>query len=55
MSNFDDIFENRLPEEEVREYLIELYERGEKNGNFKQNLSKAYLNVYKSISFHQEF
>jgi anthranilate phosphoribosyltransferase len=26
---FDDIFENRLPEEEVREYLIELYERGE--------------------------
>ncbi|WP_072680208.1 anthranilate phosphoribosyltransferase [Arcobacter sp. LA11] len=26
---FDDIFENRLPEEEVRAYLIELYERGE--------------------------
>lgn len=26
---FDDIFENRLPEEEVKEYLIELYERGE--------------------------
>jgi len=26
---FDDIFENRLPEDEVREYLIELYERGE--------------------------
>lgn len=26
---FDDIFENRLPEQEVREYLIELYERGE--------------------------
>lgn len=26
---FDDIFENRLPEEEVREYLVELYERGE--------------------------
>ena len=26
---FDDIFENRLPVEEVREYLIELYERGE--------------------------
>ncbi len=26
---FDDIFENRLPEEEVREYLIELYERGD--------------------------
>ena len=26
---FDDIFENRLPEEEVREYLIELYNRGE--------------------------
>lgn len=26
---FDDIFENRLSEEEVREYLIELYERGE--------------------------
>ncbi len=26
---FDDIFENRLPQEEVREYLIELYERGE--------------------------
>ena len=26
---FDDIFENRLPEEEVREYLIELFERGE--------------------------
>jgi len=26
---FDDIFENKLPEEEVREYLIELYERGE--------------------------
>jgi anthranilate phosphoribosyltransferase len=26
---FDDIFENRLSEDEVREYLIELYERGE--------------------------
>jgi len=26
---FDDIFENKLPEEEVREYLIELYQRGE--------------------------
>ena len=26
---FDDIFENRLPEQEVREYLVELYERGE--------------------------
>jgi anthranilate phosphoribosyltransferase len=26
---FDDIFENRLPEEEVREYLIKLYEQGE--------------------------
>ncbi len=26
---FDDIFENKLPEDEVREYLIELYERGE--------------------------
>jgi anthranilate phosphoribosyltransferase len=26
---FDDIFENRLSEESVREYLIELYERGE--------------------------
>jgi len=26
---FDDIFENRLPEDEVKEYLIELYERGE--------------------------
>lgn len=26
---FDDIFENRLPQEEVREYLLELYERGE--------------------------
>lgn len=26
---FDDIFENRLPEEEVREYLIKLYEDGE--------------------------
>ena len=26
---FDDIFENRLSEEEVREYLLELYERGE--------------------------
>ncbi|NVJ52624.1 MAG: anthranilate phosphoribosyltransferase [Campylobacteraceae bacterium] len=26
---FDDIFENKLPEEEVREYLIELYKRGE--------------------------
>lgn len=26
---FDDIFENRLPKEEVREYLIEIYERGE--------------------------
>ena len=26
---FDDIFENRLPEDEVREFLIELYERGE--------------------------
>ncbi len=26
---FDDIFENRLPVEEVRDYLIELYTRGE--------------------------
>jgi len=26
---FDDIFENRLPEDEVREYLIKLYEDGE--------------------------
>ncbi|MCK5294147.1 MAG: anthranilate phosphoribosyltransferase [Arcobacteraceae bacterium] len=26
---FDDIFENRLSDEEVRKYLIELYERGE--------------------------
>ncbi len=26
---FDDIFENKLPEKEVRDYLIELYERGE--------------------------
>ncbi len=26
---FDDIFENRLSEDKVREYLIELYERGE--------------------------
>lgn len=26
---FDDIFENRLPADEVKEYLIELYERGE--------------------------
>jgi anthranilate phosphoribosyltransferase len=26
---FDDIFENRLPEDEVKEYLIELYQRGE--------------------------
>jgi len=26
---FDDIFENRLPVDEVKEYLIELYERGE--------------------------
>lgn len=26
---FDDIFENRLPEDEVRKFLIELYERGE--------------------------
>ncbi len=26
---FDDIFENRLSQEEVREYLIELFERGE--------------------------
>jgi anthranilate phosphoribosyltransferase len=26
---FDDIFENRLPEEEVRNYLIKLYENGE--------------------------
>ncbi len=26
---FDDIFENRLSEEEVKEYLINLYERGE--------------------------
>ncbi len=26
---FDDIFENRLSEDSVREYLIELYERGE--------------------------
>jgi len=26
---FDDIFENRIAEEEVRKYLVELYERGE--------------------------
>lgn len=26
---FDDIFEDRLPHEEVKEYLLELYERGE--------------------------
>jgi len=26
---FDDIFENRLPDTEVKEYLIDLYERGE--------------------------
>ena len=26
---FDDIFENRMDPEKVREYLIELYERGE--------------------------
>jgi anthranilate phosphoribosyltransferase len=26
---FDDIFENRLPEEEVKQYLIDLYEKGE--------------------------
>ncbi len=26
---FDDIFENRLPQEEVREFLIKLYEEGE--------------------------
>lgn len=26
---FDDIFENRLPEDDVREYLIKLYEKGE--------------------------
>ncbi len=26
---FDDIFEDRLPHEEVRDYLIEIYERGE--------------------------
>ncbi len=26
---FDDIFENRLPKEEIRDYLIELYNRGE--------------------------
>lgn len=26
---FDDIFENRLSQEDVREYLLELYERGE--------------------------
>ena len=26
---FEDIFENRLPEEKVREYLIELYNKGE--------------------------
>lgn len=26
---FDDIFENRLPQEEVKEYLIELYNKGE--------------------------
>ncbi len=29
---FDDIFENRVPEKEVREYLIELYEKGESAG-----------------------
>ena len=26
---FDDIFENRIQEEEIKEYLLELYERGE--------------------------
>jgi len=26
---FDDIFENRLSQLEIREYLLELYERGE--------------------------
>jgi anthranilate phosphoribosyltransferase len=26
---FDDIFENRLPEEQVRDYLVKLYEKGE--------------------------
>jgi len=26
---FDDIFENKLPQEEVKEYLLELYNRGE--------------------------
>jgi len=26
---FDDIFENKLPQDEVREYLIDIYERGE--------------------------
>ena len=26
---FDDIFDNKLPQEEVKEYLLELYERGE--------------------------
>jgi anthranilate phosphoribosyltransferase len=29
---FDDIFENRVSEEEVRKYLIELYEKGESAG-----------------------
>ena len=29
---FDDIFENRLPEEDVKEYLIELYLKGEEAG-----------------------
>ena len=29
---FDDIFENRVPEDEVRKYLIELYEKGESAG-----------------------
>ena len=29
---FDDIFENRIPEDDVRKYLIELYEKGESAG-----------------------
>jgi anthranilate phosphoribosyltransferase len=26
---FDDIFENRVSKEDIKEYLLELYERGE--------------------------
>ncbi len=36
---FDDIFENRLPQEEVKEYLIELYERGETSAEIAAAIS----------------